>query len=249
MMYTLLPERPVQFGEDGKFVASFNENCFDITLTVVDGKEGNKQLALDVSPQEAGGYEIVVSFVVVVNGVEHWVDFDLWKTAETVWKADVQTAAISVGFRFEVHDVLAPSDLRTGGGFRKLPHSRAYFVNTTELNNLGGSLFASWHRRELEGESAVAVTELHEDELDALLKACCAYSTVVITKRNFEVLLPIAWKFKIVGVLRAIERFLSNSKGDPRDLQSWTSPTASNSPSWPPTSSGRWAGRSSGGRR
>jgi hypothetical protein len=86
-------------------------------------------------------------------------------------------------------------------------------VNGADLKEIGGSLFQGWYNRESVGETTIVATELSEEELDALLTACCAYSSIIISRRNFETLLPIAWKYKITAVLRAIEQYLLNSKG------------------------------------
>lgn len=57
-----------------------------------------------------------------------------------------------------------------------------YFVNATSLSELGGSLFKDWYNRECTGETTVVATELDTDEIDILLKACCAYSTIIVTR-------------------------------------------------------------------
>jgi hypothetical protein len=55
-------------------------------------------------------------------------------------------------------------------------------VNAAALKDLGGSLFNDWYNQECVGENTIEVTELDNIELDTLLTACSAYSTVVVTR-------------------------------------------------------------------
>lgn len=57
------------------------------------------------------------------------------------------------------------------------------FVSTSTLaEEFGGQLFKDWDSRAIQGESTIVPTNLSEDELDELLKACCGYSKVIINR-------------------------------------------------------------------
>uniref|UniRef100_A0A1I8BVW2 SMK-1 domain-containing protein n=1 Tax=Meloidogyne hapla TaxID=6305 RepID=A0A1I8BVW2_MELHA len=62
------------------------------------------------------------------------------------------------------------------------------------------------------GENNCVVQSLAVNELDQLLTACCAYSTPIVHRRNFDTLLEIADKEKITGLLRLLESFLVDSR-------------------------------------
>nr|CAD2172811.1 unnamed protein product [Meloidogyne enterolobii] len=108
-----------------------------------------------------------------------------------------------------------PGDLSVSNGFRNfaiLNSDRTWYVNTNQLNTFGGRLFKEWYERDSQGESNCVVQSLTVNELNQLLTACCAYSTPVVHSRNFDVLLEIADKEKITGLLRLLESFLVESR-------------------------------------
>ncbi|KAI6191721.1 N terminal Xaa Pro Lys N methyltransferase 1 [Aphelenchoides bicaudatus] len=219
MLYPLLPEQEIVCSDSNPFVKKFYESCFEITLKVTASLTGGKQsyqITLTTCPEDGNAYELLVSVLVTINGTKNWIDFDLWKGEQTAFELVLDAEKLILGFSLDVHDILAPRDLHTGGNFRNLrvlSSKNEYFVNATALNELGGSLFKDWYTRECTGETTIVTTEFDDDELNVLLKACCAYSSIVVARQTFDTLLRIAWKHKIVAVLRAIENYLLNARG------------------------------------
>ncbi|KAI6205354.1 AMPKBI domain-containing protein [Aphelenchoides besseyi] len=147
----VLPEPPHHVMLNHLYALSIKDGVMVLSAThrhrkkyVFDDGNNNKRILVDVNPEVENGYEIVVSFVVVINESENWINYDLWKCAETVWETVVKTRDLSLAFRLEVHDVLVERDLHSNGGYRNLRVLSVrgeYFVNATELKEIGGSLF------------------------------------------------------------------------------------------------------------
>ena len=54
-------------------------------------------------------------------------------------------------------------------------------MNAPKLKELGGDVFKDWFTREtVESESSAVVQSMDPKDLEVLLIACCAYSTLVI---------------------------------------------------------------------
>ena len=61
-----------------------------------------------------------------------------------------------------------------------------WFVNTNQLNALGGRMFKEWYERDCQGEQTAVVQSLNNDELEVLLKSCCAYTTPIVHRFVFN---------------------------------------------------------------
>lgn len=126
-------------------------------------------------------------------------DFDLWRRKERSLELPLKTCtAHSIKFQMEVHEVLVPKSLHEATphrnfkvvvsfrpGFASFCQSSAgdYFVNTSWLTEeMGGSLFADWHSLEQRGHGSVAPTGIGEPALGELLRACCAYPRVIVSR-------------------------------------------------------------------
>ncbi|CAD5227470.1 unnamed protein product [Bursaphelenchus okinawaensis] len=201
--------------QNDNFTYSISESCFEIQLNVVKSDDV-ANLSVNVKPEDDDGYELLVSYGVVVNGTGNYVDFDLWKVEEQVFSLPLSSTENQIKLEVEVHEILSSKSIDKPGphrNFRVLTKNGELYVNATWLKeNVGGSLFSDWYLRECQGESTVVPTNIGENELEILLKAVCSYSRIIVTKRSFDVLLDVAWNFKMVYLLRAIEHYLQQAR-------------------------------------
>ncbi|CAD5235037.1 unnamed protein product [Bursaphelenchus xylophilus] len=198
------------------FRETFQESCFEINL-LIDKNYEDADLTITVRPIDDDGYEVLVSYIVTINGKPYYVDFDLWKNSDEVLRIPaLPVQDLHIKFEIEVHEVLCPNSLSEPGphrNFRILTKNGEVYVNTSWLlDNVGGSLFSDWFVREGQGESTVVPTNIDENELEVLLKAVCSYSKIIITRQNFDVLLEVAWRFKITNLLRALEGYILQAR-------------------------------------
>ncbi|KAH7728036.1 UDP-N-acetylglucosamine transferase subunit ALG14 [Aphelenchoides avenae] len=188
---TLLCERAVRNGESAK-------------------------VTLNVDPGEGCGYELLIDYRLEVDGIVEATEKDLWKTKEELIAIIAASHEFSITFSAYVREILAPQDLSKATSFRNfrvITSSQEFYVNAPKLKDLGGDVFKDWfHRETVESESSAVVQSMDPKDLEVLLIACCAYSTLVIHRRNFRQILSVAEQHKIGGVLRAVETFLIESE-------------------------------------
>uniref|UniRef100_A0A914KUN3 Uncharacterized protein n=1 Tax=Meloidogyne incognita TaxID=6306 RepID=A0A914KUN3_MELIC len=188
-----------------------------------ENKKQHAKVELAIEPanlsgdEKGDGYELIVDYKLVVDSETKLIERDRWKDKEVLQEIETNSCTIDwLEFSLCVREMLGiPGDLSVSNGFRNfaiLNSDRTWYVNTNQLNTFGGRLFKEWYERDSQGESNCVVQSLTVNELNQLLTACCAYSTPVVHSRNFDVLLEIADKEKITGLLRLLESFLVESR-------------------------------------
>jgi hypothetical protein len=188
--------------ENKRFSISVSESCFEITISANKFNASKAKVEMSIMPEIPDTYELIV-------------ERDKWREEEVLISLTLDDLNFGIELALNVRDILAPQDLSVSTGFRNfkvLTSSREFFVNVTQLKELGGRMFKDWYTRECQGESSVVVQQMDANELAILLEACCAYSTPIVHRRNFRQILSLAEREKIVGLLRIIESFLIESE-------------------------------------
>uniref|UniRef100_A0A914HD06 UDP-N-acetylglucosamine transferase subunit ALG14 n=1 Tax=Globodera rostochiensis TaxID=31243 RepID=A0A914HD06_GLORO len=190
-------------------------SCFQLILTAEKIEEKHKaKISLFVKPQaDAGGYELIVDYKLVVGTWSKLVQKDKWDVEETLLNMEHDSCFIdTLELCANIRETLASQDIKTANSFRSfnvLCSGRSFYLNTAHLNSLGGRMFKEWYERECQGEQNAVIQSIDPDELEELLRTCCAYGpTPVIHRKNFRKVLEIADKEKITGLLRMVESFI-----------------------------------------
>ncbi|KAI3415784.1 UDP-N-acetylglucosamine transferase subunit [Globodera pallida] len=190
-------------------------SCFQLILTAEKIEDKHKaKISLFVKPQaDAGGYELIVDYKLVVGTWSKLVQKDKWNVEETLLSMEHDSCYIdTLELCANIRETLASQDIKTANSFRSfnvLCSGRSFYLNTAHLNSLGGRMFKEWYERECQGEQNAVIQSIDADELEELLRTCCAYGpTPAIHRKNFRKVLEIADKEKITGLLRMVESFI-----------------------------------------
>uniref|UniRef100_A0A183CGL7 UDP-N-acetylglucosamine transferase subunit ALG14 n=1 Tax=Globodera pallida TaxID=36090 RepID=A0A183CGL7_GLOPA len=158
-------------------------SCFQLILTAEKIEDKHKaKISLFVKPQaDAGGYELIVDYKLVVGTWSKLVQKDKWNVEETLLSMEHDSCYIdTLELCANIRETLASQDIKTANSFRSF--------NSGMKEN---------------------VKSIDADELEELLRTCCAYGpTPAIHRKNFRKVLEIADKEKITGLLRMVESFI-----------------------------------------
>ncbi|KAF7633351.1 hypothetical protein Mgra_00007233 [Meloidogyne graminicola] len=206
------------------------QSAFQIILSAKKCEKGDEnsqknhaKVELSIEPANfsdginGDGYELIVDYKLVVDSETKLIERDRWKNKEVLQEIETNSCNIDwLELSLCVREMLGiPGDLHISNSFRNfalLNSDKTWYVNTNQLNTFGGRLFKEWYERDSQGENTCVVQSIDDKELDLLLTACCAYSTPIVHRRNFDKLLEIADKEKITGLLRLLESFIVDSR-------------------------------------
>uniref|UniRef100_A0AC34GVW1 Uncharacterized protein n=1 Tax=Panagrolaimus sp. ES5 TaxID=591445 RepID=A0AC34GVW1_9BILA len=194
---------------------SFDECCFDISITAKKLDENKYVIILKVTPQEGSKYELIVDYLLMVNEKCFYRERDYWKKKEVLENVTTKESKIRICLGISVQQALIAENLTEKTSFRYyriLCAGTTFFINPTYLKKLECSLFTKWYNDEVTHESCTIIQELTENELALLLNACCGYSSIVIHSRNIYEVGEIAIQFRIVGIIRAIDAYIRSLK-------------------------------------
>ena len=214
------------------FSAQIHQSCFVLKIKASKADPSSSEngdeaaaekacasLELSIEPAVDEGeecYELIVDYKLRVDEHIEQVERDCWHGKEMLLTVKLDSTSIGLlELSLNVRDTLAPQDLHQQTSFRNfhvLNADTSWYVNTNQLNALGGRMFKEWFERDCQGEQNAVVQSLNTNELGILLRACCAYSTPIVHRRNFDALIEIADKERMTGLLRVLESHLIESR-------------------------------------
>uniref|UniRef100_A0A0N5A844 BTB domain-containing protein n=1 Tax=Syphacia muris TaxID=451379 RepID=A0A0N5A844_9BILA len=198
----------------------FNEYgfCFVVKCTNI---ASTSQLDWNVTAKPDGDcvYTLLITYEFSVtsessndNSICFMVEKDILEDESILASAKLSNCTnLKVLFRLRVLDTLAAQDLTVRTAYRNFElicEGKSFFVDVSYLSCLGGNLFPKWAEEAQKGVNRKVITDLSLSELQCLLDATAKCRQILVTRKNYDEFLQIAFRFGIEQALRMIENFL-----------------------------------------